>query len=1250
MHGRVRRQTPRIFFQRIETVGNQSQRQFLALIRNLVVRGGISDDELWRFCRCFVLIHFDFQQEASRDAAYFRLLLQSALESNSAEDARKLELELFEIASSMKRDAGSRSTAMLRATLGGRYQLRPASDAEDQSALAKLRAASASAAGDAAVVEANAKRTIRLDGGLYVERDIEPQILDDLRANEPVLVVGDAGHGKTTLLWHLWTTLRDSPGSEVWLIKPTRLMAGVAGDVRITRGDFGRAIRAALQEQRTVFVLLDTVDILLHDEANADAVRELIAFLHRSSCAVAASTRAAEAPLLRTIDIAWRERRLGIYNERSGELERAVRAHIISFYRDSSGARIAELGTSILDSVGAGLPVRDVCLNPLTLRMLFVLYAPEEVPRDINVAALYEAYWRRRVETDTRPGFAVSHRVDADLSETAEIIALAMLMEGTPEVDLAACERLLARFGLAASDIKRLVSRGVVQLSETKISFFHQTFFEHAAARMLTRRCGGEGLHHLLRRLQERAFDPFIAPVLIQALLLAAKDPLLRDDGDTILDWLLGSGDVSEASAGLYVFAMREDVPADTLDRVRRMIRRRGDEAALSGFFEAAANAPSVRSGEMIELVRTAWEAGVPWRLRQKTFELLERLGARVPAAVIECLDRVDAVGYALRESKKLQPERELRDVLRALAPHEPAWCWAAAVRLYGASASRERPPGLRVAMLALLAERAAAFGEMDLASRFEAAVEAAPQAEDTLPPDDRGDFHAAWARLWSIEWQAAATPISAILGSIPYDKHRAYGRVIALRDLLAASATVADIDHVWRHFSADADAGRRELAMITLWRPFLRNETDGERCAQVRNSIRRAMEEVLPGEDRRAAALRSALVDVVSRSSCNAAVINEIFASSAYADPAPWLDPRRLTRLIGHAYLAGHPGAVRAAALIEADPTAHPKAAECVVRVLADAPLDERRATLVARLAGAAGIDLALHVASAASEESLSRLVVRPEFLAAMEQWRTDPKANIRKDATRLRAKLIDRGALPPPSFTEIRATLQREKDKSHAGHLAQMIGHAAKRGGYDLGEVFDLLEPYARGHEETRTNALEGLISAVLAERRGDALLERALDVITAFPTDQGRLKYARNLLVRLAEVAPRRAAVRFRELIASDAVKSLGVNAKRNLATRIDVAARRVIQVSTPAERVKLVEQLPFLDRFLAPVVIRPLCAYFYADVHRQLDAMLESHVLADGDVELLIRNHAKQHRRVAGSARWPELWQVLSPRSR
>jgi hypothetical protein len=129
---------------------------------------------------------------------------------------------------------------------------------------------------------------IRLDQGLYVTRAIEQVVLTDLHrensAQAPsVLVVGEAGYGKTSLLWRFFHVLQEKANWEPWLVKATLLSLDPKEEGRRVRragviwaDELVAAAQIPREDHRFPIVLLDTVDVLLHDETDRQALLELL--------------------------------------------------------------------------------------------------------------------------------------------------------------------------------------------------------------------------------------------------------------------------------------------------------------------------------------------------------------------------------------------------------------------------------------------------------------------------------------------------------------------------------------------------------------------------------------------------------------------------------------------------------------------------------------------------------------------------------------------------------------------------------------------------------------------------------------------------------------------------------------------------------------------------------------------------------------------------------------------------------------
>jgi nucleoside phosphorylase len=377
---------------------------------------------------------------------------------------------------------------------------------------------------------------IRLEQNLYVNRSIEGVIygLFDTRPEDDppfIVVAGEAGFGKTSLLWQIHRTMVQWDRWEPWLIKSTFLMGQSSDNARrLTEAKPNlsveqlqqASIEAQTQSKRPV-ILLDTADLLLGNENDRYFLIDTLLALKENGCAIIVATRPQEAVYIRSLEDI---RRVDLRDYNDEELKIAVSKHVARFYEHAGFRHLSEHVERIQKAVASGLPVHDVCKNPLTLRMLYTLYAPEAVPLEINAFKLYENFWNMRVEKDQRAGSPSMQHGSDDLTGTASAVALIMLAEGSPEIDNRLADNLLAEIGGSKRELQQLVSRGIIHQSEGRtIRFFHQTFFEHSAARSLLTRFRVGSINLLEGRMRERPNDLFVNPVFEHLLLLCESHP-----------------------------------------------------------------------------------------------------------------------------------------------------------------------------------------------------------------------------------------------------------------------------------------------------------------------------------------------------------------------------------------------------------------------------------------------------------------------------------------------------------------------------------------------------------------------------------------------------------------------------------------------------------------------------------------------------------------------------------------------------
>lgn len=373
---------------------------------------------------------------------------------------------------------------------------------------------------------------IRLQDQLYVRRDIEVEIaraLESRTSEVPFIVIdGEAGTGKSSILWSTERVLREM-GADAWLIDAIELPSifGPGRDGTILSDSFRELFRNLAAEGSTPIVLIDTVDVPLNKGGADVYVTSLVTELAIADVTVVAASRPGEARMLS----AHKPYTILLFDYSDSEFPRAVAAYANAYVRDGSTLTAEAHAERVLDAAAQGYPIKEICRNPLTLRMLYAIYAPQEINfPDVDVITLYREFWRRRVESDLRTNVTPPRLGQTDLSDAAMRIATAMLVAGTPELPKDRLTRELQTEGLDRSDLERLQGRGVVRVSHLApdylVGFFHQTFFEHAAALAILRLGGPKAIAALAQRWLECDGNLFLGAVLERALVLSEYELL----------------------------------------------------------------------------------------------------------------------------------------------------------------------------------------------------------------------------------------------------------------------------------------------------------------------------------------------------------------------------------------------------------------------------------------------------------------------------------------------------------------------------------------------------------------------------------------------------------------------------------------------------------------------------------------------------------------------------------------------------
>jgi len=275
------------------------------------------------------------------------------------------------------------------------------------SALAQLQSVSRAAVAECDLVTVGVDaRPLTFSGGLYVTRKVEDLILKRLTMPSVHAVVGEAGHGKTALMWQLHRSLTDRGVTPI-LVPASALLAPPGhpaaatgtGAVVVTPEMIGQAAHEAARRDVRLALLVDTLDLLHTDGNFLRLVNDLLAVAFEQRIALLVTSRPLEVAGLK-IDC---ETAAGATDSRTvhgihlrgyedGERASAIAAYARAFYPPHQSTEAARI---ITEASVRGLPIVEICRSPLALRLLFELYgtAGQMPRRDIDSIGLYEEFW-----------------------------------------------------------------------------------------------------------------------------------------------------------------------------------------------------------------------------------------------------------------------------------------------------------------------------------------------------------------------------------------------------------------------------------------------------------------------------------------------------------------------------------------------------------------------------------------------------------------------------------------------------------------------------------------------------------------------------------------------------------------------------------------------------------------------------------------------------------------------------------------
>jgi hypothetical protein len=1104
---------------------------------------------------------------------------------------------------------------------------------------------------------------VRLDQNLYVHRKVERWItnaLDSVRSTSAfLLVVGEAGHGKTSLLWYLHDQLGKTGRWEPWFIKSTlflgRQETQLTSASNWTRFDPESLLQAVRRKSGpTPVVLLDTVDLLLRDATDRDFVLELVMSVIEQGGFVIASCRPQESVLLQPGE----PLRFTLREYDANELQEAVAKHTERFYAASIRYNYADESSRVLAAVARGLPIREVCANPLTLRMLFTIYAPAAIPDDINIFELYKQYWASRVLQDYRAGSPIAPIKTANLETTTTLVALVMLAEGTPELDLERLHDVLKARPQLPEEINMLVSRGVLHVSEVgTISFFHQTFFEHGAARGLLALQGAAAGELLYARMQSRPHDLFIAAIYEQALLLPdGEGSRALKLADNSLIELLQSDSLPFKSSGVYVYAHRRTITPAVAEAMATLLAK-AEESLVVRFLTLAPNICDQRLKTLFLELDVIWQRK-NWREHEHLLKLLERLVPRDFESVKSFIEKHELLNYLVTRPVGFTGDRKLLRLLTTLAECDPAWSLRRLTDLYIKAIPQTHSRDLQAAVVETLLERPALFGPQQIATQLEAETA-------HLDLDSGRNFAPltlAWGGLLNLEWQARGRSVESVLKEISEAPAglRLMARIRALALMLLATDE-REAKTALAYFKAEVGTPREWLWPKLLW-PYVLAGTDAERqdphgnsaaasVQYIRNEFKRALAEEAAklktgaGPDRYAQTLRTAMREA----SLTDRVLLELLDVPELAEAGLWLDPQTYAVGLVDAFLAGHVGAVLAMKVLTDDPEPYWESIATLV--------GSRFTLMIAK--GGMALDTALTLALKVDDEVtvLRALEQATEPIAEAFQVNKDQLTELRLRLMKSRSArsrltgvliwshLLRLGLAATPDLSELLEYFEHEDDARMRGQVITLMADCGGRMSLGVDEVFEILKPLAGGGDiNIRDLSLKVLARLVASDSSQLVrLAPRLLDLALAAPTNAARLSVMRPLVEKLIAMDVEVAAQVLTKLLTEARSAGLGINGSRKLLGRFKATVRRLVRVAPQAVRQSLLNIVPELDRVLGVLIIDALCHHGLSSMTGELESLIASNI--HSDVKEVILRYKYFYERTLGGEDWPELLELI-----
>ena len=258
----------------LQNFSSDPKRKYLEIIRNPISKSKgneVTDDEIWKFLKCLVVIHFDLESAGSRDSVYCRNHLLDQLKNRDEGQAISLFKTLTSIVAEYARSAGSIDANTLRTEIPSSITLKD--HPMFTSDIASLRK-------HTDIVLESIPDTI--GGKVRLPRNELLDLIEtSIKGNDVVVISGEPMRGKSVLLKLLANRLRSE--REIIALSVERLSGTTAENflhnIRI-KNDF-QSILFAMGTAPLRCILIDGLERVRGDEDRRRVLNDLIIEVHK---------------------------------------------------------------------------------------------------------------------------------------------------------------------------------------------------------------------------------------------------------------------------------------------------------------------------------------------------------------------------------------------------------------------------------------------------------------------------------------------------------------------------------------------------------------------------------------------------------------------------------------------------------------------------------------------------------------------------------------------------------------------------------------------------------------------------------------------------------------------------------------------------------------------------------------------------------------------------------------------------------